>query len=91
MVERLIPRDALEFSFAPFANAQHRVEQTLGRIQPRAIRATAQACPQLRFGHGVLAEFATGLVTAIIGRKSNNDIALLVRHQHVTRAAIVVA
>jgi hypothetical protein len=90
-VERLVPRHALELALAALADAHHRVEQALRRIDARAVGAAAQAGAQLRHLLGLEAEGAVFLVAAVVGRQADDDVALLVRHQHVARAAVVVA
>ncbi|GAB1383538.1 hypothetical protein MASR1M50_18580 [Burkholderiales bacterium] len=88
-VQRLVPADALELVLAARADALHGVEQALGRIQARAVAAPAQAGAQLRLFKSVLAIGALGLVFAVVGRQAHDHVALLVRHQHVARAAVV--
>ncbi len=91
VIERLVPGNALELALAAFADAHHRIEQSFGRIEPRAIGAAAQAGPELRFLEGVLAEGAVFLIAPVVRQQADNDVAFLVRHQHVARTAVVVA
>ena len=46
-VGSFVPRDALKFAFAAFADAFHRVLQAIGRIDALAHGATALASPNL--------------------------------------------
>ncbi len=91
VVERLVPGHALELALAAFAHAQHRMEQPLRRIDAGAVGAAAQAGTQLRHLLGLEAEGAALLIAAVVGRQPHDDVALLVRHQHVARTAVVVA
>ena len=79
----------MNFDFAALADALHRIEQTLGRVEPRAIGTATQAGADLRLLLGILAECAALLIAAVVGRQPHDDVALLVRDQHVARAAIV--
>ncbi|OQC03497.1 MAG: hypothetical protein BWX79_02625 [Alphaproteobacteria bacterium ADurb.Bin100] len=88
-VQGLVPGHALEFAFTTFADAHHRVQQPLGRIQACAVGASAQAGAQLRFLEGVLAIGAAGLVFPVVGGQANDHVALLVGHQHMARTAVV--
>jgi polyhydroxyalkanoate synthesis regulator protein len=67
VVQRLVPAHALEAALAALADAHHRIEQALGRIQARTVGAAAQAGAQLRLLDGVLAEGAALLVAAVVG------------------------
>ena len=64
-----------ELAFAALAHPHHRVEQALGRIQARTIRAAAQAGAQLRFlglaGNYITSESA--LVALVSCEKGGRD------------------
>ena len=91
VLEGLVPRHALELALAALADAHHGVEQALRRIEARTVGAATQAGRQLRHLLGIDADLAAFLVAPVVGGQADDDVALLVRHQHVARTAVVVA